>query len=1318
MQNAWGQTVRIAPHENPAYLRIAFDWPNITAYRVTADVETQTVTVTFGTNANFTLPTVTTAAQIYITSLTQPADTQIQIQLLDNMTFRPFRFNNSIILDISPGNFEATAANFIPVTTQPQTAQATPTQAEDDLSPTNTPEILGAGQQNTATNNQQAAAQLGDDALTIADDAGNISSTESIESDLLQRPTDDLSDDLSLADVDFTNNNQTRGRRASSATFEIIEINTYTLQDDGGRLEFIFSSPPQYQAIANNNNIAVTFDRPFTSDDLKDIETSLKFSLGPARISENGRIFILPTTGRLAIAHRRIENRVIVDVLPQDRVNQFTQGDIPAEAIIAEEGSQQAASPNIIAGYQDLPSTTDLEQAREAAALEADANVFSSEGIDLEQLGNDEELGRNVVRIGRAPEYLRLIFDFVDDVQYLIEHKNQELQITFGQSQPIDISNIEFEEDEPFRNPRILQNQNTAIFVMGVPNNYNIRHFRSGAKVVIDLLPKEQIVAQRDDFPDAVVQGGSQRFTSLPFSFPKTTLSRRLETRVRDLPDALQTVTISLTENVATAFFPHGGYFWFVVDRELPINLNKIRENLLPLLLEVTQIEAPDATILRFLPARNVNSSIAQKGFNYILRFHDETYTPPESLAGHIQRDGKNNKFLLLSSRDVGKAVRFFDPTYSGQLLVGTFKSLGLANSRQRDFIEFSLLSTQQGIAVVPYAEGIDIIDTETGYIVNKESGLNVIQQKLEDEISARENPSNLAILNFPPLSYSTLPFLDTRTQLRKGVDYSLDSNARGDFHLSAATFYLGQRLASEAYGYIQIYESNPNNNTSILSFRLLKAATLLLMDRTDEAIEILSDDAFSSFEESVLWQGVAAAQKGEWDAAKLRFDRSIDFIRRYPIYLRNWVVNWQIETAFATEDLVVVQTWLDVLRLFTNRMNVYEYQRFLYYDGLFSLRKEDNLRAYQIWDQMTTLKPNNKWVVLSELERISHEINTGRLSPEDSLESLEHLRYIWRGDELELRVLRRLGQLYLDTGNVELGLNILRNAAAFFPENPAALLLTQEMLAVFRSVFLTDRNRANIDAQTSLKLLRDFRELLPIGNERVRIISSIADNLIEEQFFGNANELLEPLIAERLLTAQQKRFLIVKVGLLHIISENSEGTINVFETYRADIGIESSQESIDARRLYAKALIDLGQKESALDLIAGDLSLSADLLRRDIFWSSEDWHRAALTMQRLTGIPPGEDIFLENRQANYLISWLLSLQLSQQYDTLQQVATRFEASMQNSPLKRVFEYIRSTSSDDFSPDNVNELIRILAEQATNQTFLSEYRTRYFDQRI
>ena len=73
--------------------------------------------------------------------------------------------------------------------------------------------------------------------------------------------------DLTVSEplIDFDINQADDASNNARKDFENIAINTYALNDGGGRLEFIFENPPQYQATVNETNISVTFDRPFTA---------------------------------------------------------------------------------------------------------------------------------------------------------------------------------------------------------------------------------------------------------------------------------------------------------------------------------------------------------------------------------------------------------------------------------------------------------------------------------------------------------------------------------------------------------------------------------------------------------------------------------------------------------------------------------------------------------------------------------------------------------------------------------------------------------------------------------------------------------------------------------------------------------------------------------------------------------------------------------------------------------------------------------------------------------------------------------------------
>ena len=66
-------------------------------------------------------------------------------------------------------------------------------------------------------------------------------------------------------------------------------------------------------------------------------------------------------------------------------------------------------------------------------------------------------------------------------------------------------------------------------------------------------------------------------------------------------------------------------------------------------------------------------------------------------------------------------------------------------------------------------------------------------------------------------------------------------------------------------------------------------------------------------------------------------------------------------------------------------------------------------------------------------LARIQVLVKLKRIEPKKAIQELENLRFSWRGDFLEYRMLRLLGNLYLDEGFYRKGFKTLKQATTHF---------------------------------------------------------------------------------------------------------------------------------------------------------------------------------------------------------------------------------------------------------------------------------------------
>ncbi|WP_254498687.1 tetratricopeptide repeat protein, partial [Salmonella enterica] len=60
-----------------------------------------------------------------------------------------------------------------------------------------------------------------------------------------------------------------------------------------------------------------------------------------------------------------------------------------------------------------------------------------------------------------------------------------------------------------------------------------------------------------------------------------------------------------------------------------------------------------------------------------------------------------------------------------------------------------------------------------------------------------------------------------------------------------------------------------------------------------------------------------------------------------------------------------------------------------------------------------------------------------------------------WRGDGVELEVIRALGKLYIDQGRYREALEVLRSAGRQLPDRPEAVALQNDLSNTFRQLFL-----------------------------------------------------------------------------------------------------------------------------------------------------------------------------------------------------------------------------------------------------------------------
>src|SRR4051812_27888709 len=246
----------------------------------------------------------------------------------------------------------------------------------------------------------------------------------------------------------------------------------------------------------------------------------------------------------------------------------------------------------------------------------------------------------------------------------------------------------------------------------------------------------------------------------------------------------------------------------------------------------------------------------------------------------------------------------------------------------------------------------------------------------------------------------------------------------------------------------------------------------------------------------------------------------------------------------------------------------------------------------------------------------IDTELAAKKGKPAEAIATLEKLRYRWRGDDLELKTLRKLGSLYFAQNDWRDGLGVLRIAALNFPNAELARSAQDDMRRAFSDLFLGGKadTMRPVDA---LALFYDFIELTPVGRDGDDMIRRLSDRLVSIDLLGPAAELLQHQVKER-LDGVARASVATRLAMIYLLDHKPKealATINETRQTRLPDDVNSQR-----RLLEARALAGLKQYEAAIDLIADDDSGEASRLRADIAWDSGNWMIAGAKAEEVLG--------------------------------------------------------------------------------------------------
>lgn len=1032
------------------------------------------------------------------------------------------------------------------------------------------------------------------------------------------------------------------------------------IHDDFGRIVVEWPQPVRYAARVEGNRLIVEFEQPLDADPAT-LVPRLPTYLRAARREDGGRRVVFDLKIPTALAAQSFGNSVVLDLSKAP----------PAASAAPPQAAAEAAVP---------------------------------------------------VRVGIHPDFTRLVFDWPRRAGYSVSYADGRATIRFDAPGRIDLAQLRADLPDAFKDVR---EDGRAPLVVSLPAGAAPKSFRVGAQgraVAVDVPPPG--AAPRPDAakpakpepakPEAAKPEIAKPEAARPEAKPAPGKAAPVPPPpAGDKPQG-QVVSLSFSWDQPTgiAVFRRAGYVWIVFDRPHSVDLPLLRRLGKGVVEDIEQFPSGRATIVRVLVPPAVNPSLRREGLLWIVDLMPQPLRPLRSIEVQPQMAATGGPRLFLPLAEGGVPVPVVDPEVGDTMTVVPVIPLGYGVAPERSYVDALLPVTAQGVVVIPRADDVDVTSNRNGVeIARKGGGLRISGPGSAAAALAgteTETPITKVFDLSTWIAGGEDKYLDDRRRLYDRI-IAADPSRRNSARMDLARFYLAHGLDAEALGVLRAIAVDDPKVAEQPGFLAVRGAANYLIHRPEDALADLSNETLGASNEAQFWRALAALaitpprDKAELADAVLRVRAAAPVLKDYPQRLRARLALDAAEALADAGDDVGIRNFLEIAK--RNDPSLAE-QAEAYYltgrmhsaQGALDSAVEDFRRA-----EDTMVRP---FRARAAYDRIVLMHKMGKLSDAEAIDGLDRLRFAWRGDDFEYKLLRTLAELDLKAKRYGDGLRVLKQMAGYFRQSPGANDVTELMRSTFRELYLNNR-ADDMPPVRAIALFDEFRELTPPGPEGDEMIRKLADRLVGVDLLDQAAQLLDHQVQSRLQGVDKGR-VGARLALVQLL--NQQPALALAALKNSDVGGLPADLARQRELLRARALADLGQADAGLKLLAAENGDDANLLKAEIQWRKQDWGGAAEALSRTIHVPDNNGTQMSPAMRQRVLQWVTALRLSDQRRDIAQVRRDFLPYMNATPEFDAFNLLTNrTAAGLIDMASVEEQIK----QAENfRSFLGEYKTR------
>jgi tetratricopeptide (TPR) repeat protein len=941
-----------------------------------------------------------------------------------------------------------------------------------------------------------------------------------------------------------------------------------------------------------------------------------------------------------------------------------------------------------------------------------------------------------VVRVAQLPTLTRAVFVPPKLVPISLKANGGEVELLFEGALTIEAGKLRSQLGAPVRAVSAQPAPGSLIVKLTLDEGYTARGFREDETFVLDLAkPKQASPAVGEAAPPepavteppaahASANGQSSRAaapaetpapqgaaptraqpTNVPSgaSAPPQAPSGPLRPTIVASPDGLR-VVFPFATPVAAAAFERGGLVTVLFDTPQPIeppilpgdarayakSLEATRDGS----LAIVRLALTEPQLIRFVPE--------DKG--WALTIGDKGLVASEALTLTRKTDdaGRNAATVSLAG---ASGVHWLRESQSGErLAVVTAAGPSRSIVKPQDLVEFRLLQSAHGMVVAAEADDLAVAAHAEGIAISRPSGLTLSMPSLPSEPEPGERNRLLVDRD----EWRTARLGNVPERHRGLMQETVEAPAA---ELGAARVRLARFLAAigsngEAAAVLDVAAQGDPMLLRDSRVLLLRGIAAARMRRIAEARKFLAAEPLLEDGEAILWRAVVDAQDKRWPAALAGFRRANLVLDLYPDDLQGPMRLLAARAGIELREHAYAENELIAL----GQLPAGSYSR--HEAALLRARLEEAAgRADVAIDIYRKVANEGERPVAAEatLRWMALGVDNGSVPADEAIARLETLSVVWRGDDIEIATLGRLGRLYAEAGRWREAFTMATRANALFPDHETSRALHEDTARLFDELFLSGKGEtlSRIDA---LALYFDFKQFTPIGRRGDEIVRRLADRLVELDLLEQAGELLQYQVDQR-LTGAARATVAARLATVRLMDGKPALALSVLHATRLP---ELPAPIKRARMLLeARALSDLARTELAIEVLRDEMGPEIERLRADIYWTGRRWREAGEAHEGLVGTRWQAAEPLSERDRLDVLRAAVAYSLGDERLARDRLRAKFAARMADSADARTFAFLTRPNIANTRP--FREIARSVTSADTLADFLAEYRKRYPD---